>query len=82
MENRGILEIAILEMGRLKGGKSFLPTEVVKWIYPQDWSSFLPDLLLAVVKLQKEEKIRTTLNEIPIDPDDRNIGSLQINLIQ
>lgn len=82
MENRSILEIAILEMGRMKNGKPFSSIDVVKWIYPQDWSSFLPDLLEAMVKLYKEEKIRTALNEIPTNPDDKNISSLKITLIQ
>ena len=82
MENCGILEIAILEMGRMKKGNSFAASDVVKWIYPQDWSSFLPDLLEAMIKLYKEEKIRTSLNEIPMAPDTRNFGSLQITLVQ
>jgi hypothetical protein len=82
MENRSILEIAILEMGRMKNGKSFSSSEVVKWIYPQDWSSFLPDLLEAMIILYKEGKIRTAHNEIPVAPDEKNIGFLQITLIK
>jgi hypothetical protein len=51
MEKYAILEIAILEMGRMKAGCSFLPSDVVKWMYPQDWEHFIPEVLHAMMNL-------------------------------
>ncbi|MDN3670834.1 hypothetical protein QWY93_16050 [Echinicola jeungdonensis] len=52
-----ILEIAILELGRQRKKEPFLALEIIKWVYPQDWQRFIPDLLETLDKLQKEGKI-------------------------
>lgn len=62
-----ILETAILEMGRKNGDKSFCPSEVVKWIFPQDWPHFMVDIQEPMMRLYREGKISITQsgNEIP-----------------
>jgi len=80
MESYTLLETAILEMGRMKAGSSFLPSDVVKWIYPQDWKHFIPEVLDAMMSLYKAEKILITQNGIPVDPKEKIIDSVQITL--
>jgi hypothetical protein len=80
MESYTILETAILEMGRMKAGSSFLPSDVVKWIYPQDWEHFIPEVLDAMMSLYKAEKILITQNGIPVDSMEKIIDSVQITL--
>ncbi|MBD8489269.1 hypothetical protein IFO69_10980 [Echinicola sp. CAU 1574] len=52
-----ILEIAILEMCRQKGEKSFSCDEVIQWMYPQDWEKFTKDIHLAAQGLKQKGKI-------------------------
>jgi hypothetical protein len=52
-----ILEIAILEMCRLKKDESFSPTDVVKWIYPQHWDHFISEAKEAMIELHRLGKI-------------------------
>ncbi len=52
-----ILETAILEMGRQKQHCPFSASEILRWVYPQDWQQFFPELLATLEKLQKEGKI-------------------------
>jgi hypothetical protein len=82
MEKYAILETAILEMGRMKAGCSFLPSDVVKWMYPQDWEHFIPEVLHAMMNLYLAGKIMVTQNGIPIDPEEKIHGLVQISLIQ
>jgi hypothetical protein len=82
MENHSVLETAILEMGRIKGENSFLPSEVAQWIYPQDWRYFMPELLDAMMALYKKGKIMVTLNGDPIDPKGKVEGPIRITLIE
>jgi hypothetical protein len=80
MESYTLLETAILEMGRMKAGSPFLPSDVVKWIYPQDWEHFIPEVLDAMMSLYKAEKISITKNGIPVDSMEKIIDSVQITL--
>lgn len=61
-----ILEIAILEMCRLKKGESFFLVDVVKWIYPQHWIHFISEAEEAMVELHRSEKIIVLDNESPV----------------
>lgn len=81
MESHSVLETAILEMGRIKGENSFLPSEVVQWIYPQDWSYFMPELLDSMMALYKKGKIMVTQNGNPIDSKEKVEGPVRITLI-
>ncbi|MCH7415544.1 hypothetical protein MM213_18730 [Belliella sp. R4-6] len=71
--NISILEVAILEMGRMKNGEPFHPLEVIKWIYPQDWSHFFKDLESETNRLINEGKVF-------VDSSERNleIGKIRI----
>ncbi|WP_339901408.1 hypothetical protein [uncultured Cyclobacterium sp.] len=46
--DKGILVQATMEMAKRKKGNAFCPTEVLKWIYPTDWQSFLDEEYKAV----------------------------------
>lgn len=58
-----ILEIAILEMCRLKKGEIFSPADVVKWIFPQHWKHFLSEVKEAMMNLNRSGKIIVLENE-------------------
>lgn len=58
-----ILETAILEMGRLKGGESFSPKEVIQWIFPQSWEYFIPEIMEEIMRLYQEGKISIVQGE-------------------
>tara|TARA_R110002074_G_scaffold218282_3_gene388709 strand:+ start:320 stop:610 length:291 start_codon:yes stop_codon:yes gene_type:complete len=47
LEN-GILVQATMEMAKRKRGNAFCPTDVLKWIYPTDWQSFIDEEYKAV----------------------------------
>lgn len=73
-----ILEIAILEMCRLKAGKCFSPAEVVQWIYPQHWYFFLSDVNDAVMQLSESGKIIVVEVNNPLEQDNSPNGLLRI----
>lgn len=73
-----ILEIAILEMCRSKGGESFSPADVVKWIYPQHWYYFLAEVTDVMMQLHKAGKIIVLHDTIPLQQGEIPIGPLRI----
>lgn len=55
-----ILETGIMEMGRQSNGKPFKATDVLKWIYPEDWRHFMPDIQEEITRLKELNKICIT----------------------
>lgn len=41
--NKGILVTATIEMAKQKKNTAFCSSEVVKWVYPNDWQCFLEE---------------------------------------
>jgi hypothetical protein len=41
--NKGILVLATMEMAKRKKNTAFCSSEVVKWVYPNDWECFLEE---------------------------------------
>lgn len=76
-----ILALAILEMCRMRMGQSFYPSDVVKWLYPQDWEYFLTDIGIEMMRLYKEGKVLVTQNGIPVNPDVTPIGLVRISSV-
>jgi len=64
-----ILRIAILEMLRQKKTLPFYPEEVVRQMYPEDWSHFIPDILMEMKQMQEEHLISLEENNIEIVKD-------------
>ena len=79
--DKGILVLATMEMAKRKKEIAFCPTDVVKWIYPNDWESFLDDENEAVVWLYENGCITLENEGGSIDkwPAD---GSIKIKLYQ
>jgi hypothetical protein len=73
-----ILEIAILEMCRLKQGESFTPEDVVQWIYPQHWHFFLAEVIDVMMQLHKTGKIIVLDDYKPLEQGVIPIGPLRI----
>ncbi|WP_339717826.1 DUF3253 domain-containing protein [Cyclobacterium amurskyense] len=77
--DKGILVLATMEMAKRKKEMSFCPTEVVKWIYPSNWESFMDDENRAVAWLH--EKGLITLENEGITPHLGNTdGVIKIKL--
>lgn len=76
-----ILETAILEMGRKAGDKTFCPTEVVKWIFPQAWSHFIIDIEEAMMQLYRKGRISVTQSGKEIPKDRLPVGPVRIKVL-
>lgn len=74
-----ILRQAILEMLRMQRNSSFCPSEVVRWIYPQDWRHFMEDVQVEMMELYREGKIDVTQEGIAVDLDQLPLGSVMIS---
>ena len=72
------LEQAILEMIRRRKATSFCPSEVVRWIYPQDWRHFMPDVQETMMDLYREDKILVTQQGIAVDKNFLPKGPVRI----
>jgi len=76
-----ILATAILEMGRMSGGKSFCPSDVVKWIFPVDWKYFIADVEEAMMQLYREGRISVRQGDLEIPKDRMPRGPVRITLL-
>lgn len=76
-----ILALAILEMCRMRKKQSFCPSEVVKWLYPQDWKFFLTDIRKEMMCLYRDGKVLITQDGIPIQPDITPEGPVRISSV-
>ncbi|HSI77114.1 MAG TPA: DUF3253 domain-containing protein [Lunatimonas sp.] len=72
------LEQAIFELIRQRKPNSFCPSEVVRWIYPEDWRHFMPDVHKTMMDLYRQRKISVTQKGIPIDPNFLPKGPVRI----
>jgi len=75
-----ILEIAIMEMGRMRKGASFCPSDVVRWLYPQDWRFFMDDVKEEMMRLYREGKISVTQKNNPVSPEFLPKGPIRIKM--
>ena len=73
-----ILRVAILEMGRMRGEKSFCPSEVVRWLYPVDWRHFMPDIQIKMMELYKAGEITITQKGKPVPKEQIPKGPVRI----
>jgi len=61
-DNPNILNLAVMEMCRVRRGEEFKPEDVVKWLFPESWEYFVEDVYAAIDDLQKEGKIEVLEN--------------------
>lgn len=64
--SRPILEVAIIEMCRIRKGDGFLPSEVLKWLFPESWEHFLEDIYIAMANMQKKGEIEVLKNGVEV----------------
>jgi hypothetical protein len=76
-----ILETAIMEMGRKVGDQCFCPSEVVKWMFPQDWPHFMVDVQEVMMDLYRQGKISVTQSGKEIPKDRPPLGPVKIRVI-
>lgn len=76
-----IIALAILEMCRMRKEQSFCPSDVVKWLYPQDWKFFLQEVRKEMMHLYREGKVMITQNGIPVHPDASPEGPVRISSV-
>jgi hypothetical protein len=72
------LEQAILELIRRRKQRSFCPSEVVRWIYPEDWRHFMPDVRETMMDLYRKNLITVTQKGFAIDPNFLPKGPVRI----
>ncbi len=73
-----ILRLAILEMGRMRGDKSFCPSEVVRWMFPVDWRYFMPDVQKKMMELYQAGEVTVTQKGQPVRKEEMPIGPVRI----
>ncbi|MCF1751509.1 DUF3253 domain-containing protein [Mariniradius sediminis] len=73
-----ILSLAILEMCRMRRGSNFCPSEVVRWMYPQDWRHFMEDVRISMMDLYRQGKIVVTQGGIPVGLEEMPKGPVRI----
>jgi hypothetical protein len=66
-------------MLRMRNGKSFCPSEVVRWIYPCSWKYFMSDVQAEMMKLYREDKIAVTQKGELISKDEIPSGPIRIS---
>lgn len=77
---RSVLETAILEMGRKAKEDGFCPSDVVKWIYPQAWRHFVPEVEEVMMQLYREDKIKVTQAGVEVSRTHLPTGTVKITL--
>lgn len=75
------LRQAILEMLRMRKGKSFCPSEVVRWIYPEAWRVFMIDVQDEMMRMYREGLILVSQAGEPVSPDRFPKGPVRISPI-
>jgi len=75
-----ILETAIMEMGRQRGGNNFCPSEIVRWLFPQDWRHFMPDIQEEMMRLYAEDKITVMQKGVPVEKGPVPRGPVRIKV--
>lgn len=78
---KSILETAIIEMGRQRNGNNFCPSEIVRWLYPQDWRNFMPDIQAEMMRLYREGKIKVTQKGVEVEKESIPKGPVRIIVI-
>lgn len=77
---KSILETAIMEMGRQRNGNNFCPSEIVRWIFPQDWRKFMPDIQEEMMRLYNEGKIIVLQKGEPVEKEKMPKGPVRIKV--
>jgi len=80
LEIPSVFETAIMEMGRQRGDKSFCPSEIVRWMYPEDWRLFMDDVREVMMQLYRENKITVSQNGNPIEKEQIPHGPVRITV--
>jgi hypothetical protein len=73
-----VLRTAILDFCRTSPSSSFCPTEVLKRMYPEDWSMFLPEIRETMMEMFREGLILVFQNDIPINSEEIPQGPVRI----
>lgn len=77
---KSILETAIMEMGRQRNGNNFCPSEIVRWLFPQDWRQFMPDIQAEMMRLYDEDKIVVLQKGEPVEKGPVPRGPVRIKV--
>ncbi|KEO73969.1 DUF3253 domain-containing protein [Anditalea andensis] len=77
-----ILEKAIMEMGRQRQGNNFCPSEIVRWLYPQHWKKFMPDIQQEMMRLHNEGKIMVMQKGEPVEKGKVPKGPVRIKVFR
>ncbi|MCH7409252.1 hypothetical protein MM239_07595 [Belliella sp. DSM 111904] len=70
-----ILELAILEMIRMNPKRSFEPTQVAQWLYPDAWEYFVDDVA-------SEARLMSEAGKVLLSPCDDDLNPLNSTLFK
>ncbi|HSJ68330.1 MAG TPA: DUF3253 domain-containing protein [Anditalea sp.] len=76
-----ILETAIMEMGRQRQDTSFCPSEIVRWMFPEHWRKFMPDIQEEMMRLYNEGKIVVLQKGHPVEKEKQPKGPVRIKVL-
>ncbi|EON78210.1 hypothetical protein ADIS_1407 [Lunatimonas lonarensis] len=76
-----VMEIAILEMCRVRGNSSFCPSEIARWLYPEDWRDFMPEVRESMMNLYRDNRISVTQKGVEVDKNFLPKGPVRIQPI-
>lgn len=75
-----ILALATMEMAKRRKGSSFCPSEVVRWLYPNDWRHFMEEEMEAVSCLFGQGLLEIRQGGNLVDPNFLTDGPVRLNI--
>ncbi|MGY6559905.1 MAG: DUF3253 domain-containing protein [Nitritalea sp.] len=77
--NARIVHEAIVFLAEKRGREgSFCPSEIARWLFPQDWRHFMDTVQEAAFELYREDVIRILQNGKPVPKDAPVKGPIRI----
>lgn len=77
---KDILVLATMEMAKRRKGSSFCPSEVVRWLYPQDWRHFMEEEKKAMMWLYRKGLLEIRQGGNLIDQNFLPDGPVRLNI--
>ncbi|WP_154857952.1 hypothetical protein [Cyclobacterium xiamenense] len=66
---KDVLVVATMEMAKRKKGSYFPPSDVVQWIYPNDWHCFMEEEMEALLWLYQNDFLEVLAAGQPLNPN-------------
>ncbi|MBD3628886.1 DUF3253 domain-containing protein [Cyclobacterium sp.] len=77
---QGILVLATMEMAKRRRGSSFCPSDVVRWLYPNDWRHFMEEEMEAAMWLFDQDLLEIRQDGNLIDQNYLTEAPVRLNI--